>query len=208
MPVSFVKHKARNLVVLVAALFAVTAFAVQEPPPEPQAALRLSLSKLSYAVGEPLEVTAYIQNIGTSGIYVFPAAHFGSHGEGVFALELQDSEGKPVPDKYVVGAHFYGAGSTDFAEYVKDKWIWLAPGQLYGTTAKRFQYVSLRPGKYTLRAESTNPLFPWQFNGQTLEQLRESAKKLEYPPLMSSLQSNIVTFTVRAAQPNNSTRKR
>jgi len=166
-----------------------------ETVPAPRVEVRLSLPKLTYKVGEPLEVTALVKNVGTEPFYVWKNITFAYHGEGILKLYLTDSAGNDVPEQFKVGGHVYQAGKSDFADYVEKQWLYLAPGQFYGITENRFKNP-LQPGRYSLVVEYSSSAFPWLFAGQAMNDVRESAKKLKYAAVLGGFLSNEVSFTV------------
>jgi len=165
-----------------------------ETAPQPGVQVRLSISKAAYKPGEPVEITALIQNVGTEPFYVWEGIGFAHYGEGIFTPHLTDSGGKDVPELFRAGGH-RGVGRTDFAQYVETHWLYLAPRQFYGVTESRFASL-LRPGEYSLVVEYSSSVFPWSLAGETFNEVQESAKKLKYAALLGKFRSNEVTFIV------------
>jgi hypothetical protein len=157
--------------------------------------VRLSLLKSTFKVGEPLEMTAIVKNEGSEPFYIWNHLFSGYYGEGILVPHLTDSAGKDVPEKFRLGSHTYQAGLMDFAEYVENRWLWLAPGQFYGVTENRFK-ERLEPGTYSLSVEYSSSVFPWLYAGKKMADVQESAKKLKHAALIGKFMSNEVTFTV------------
>ena len=162
----------------------------------PGVLVTVATDKDVYKPNEPIEIRATILNGGSQPFYVFPAAGFGYHGEGVFWPELSDKNGKEILEVYRIGGHTGVPGNADFAEYVEQHWVLLLPGNFYGVSEKRFVGVKLLPGTYTLRVTYRNSLVPWIFQGWTTERLDASAKKLKYPAVSGDLPSQTATFRV------------
>src|SRR5579864_3882531 len=71
----------------------------------PKLDVLLSVSQSTYKTGEPIEVTAFIRNVGGEPFYVWRGIGFGYYGEGIFVPHLVDSAGRDVLEKYRVGGH-------------------------------------------------------------------------------------------------------
>ena len=162
----------------------------------PKIEVHLSIPKRTYKVGEPLELTAAIKNVGSEPFYVWNGVSFLYYGEGIFTPHLIDSTGKDVPARTQFGAHRYVADQSDFAECVEKEWLVLAPGQFYGMTAANWFSGGLKAGRYSLLIEYSSTAFPWLFAGQTMDDLRKSATRLKYPAVLGQFASNKVSFEV------------
>jgi hypothetical protein len=183
------------LVILYVALATLCpAQSLPETASPPRVQVRLSLPKPTYKVGEPLEVTALIQNVGTEPFYVWQGIGFAYYGEGILTPHLTDSMGKDVPEVFKVGGH-RGEGKSHFAEYVEQQWLCLAPGQFYGIAEDRFSNL-LQPGRYSLVVEYSSSAFPWMLAGETINDVQESARKLKHAAVLGNFLSNEVTFAV------------
>ena len=184
--------------VLVIVNVAIAALCPAQSLPEtalpPKVQVRLSLAKPTYKVGEAVEDTALIQNVGTEPFYVWQGIGFAYYGEGILTPHLTNSVGKDVPEESKVGGH-HGVGKSDFAEYVEKQWLYLAPGQFYGITEGRFSNL-LQPGRYSLMVEYSSSAFPWVLAGETMRDVQESAKKLKYAAVLGKFLSNEVTFSI------------
>jgi hypothetical protein len=162
----------------------------------PKVEVHLSIPKRTYKLGEAVELTAFVKNIGSEPFYVWKGISFAYYGEGLLATHLTDSTGQEVPPKVAFGSHAYFAGKSDFADYVEKEWLLLVPGQFYGVTTQNWFSAGLPAGRYSLVVEYSSSAFPWVFAGRSTDDLWKSAARLKYPALLGEFNSNEVTFEV------------
>src|SRR5580704_15977764 len=99
-------------VLLVTLATSCLAQSLPETASPPKVQVRISVSKATYKTGEPVEITALIENVGTEPFYVWQGIGFAYYGEGIFTPNLTDSAGKDVAELFKAGGH-QGVGKTD-----------------------------------------------------------------------------------------------
>lgn len=112
--------------------------------------LVLQTAKTRYRVGEPIELTAYLENVSDSPYYVGNtfASLLGSLGLHDMKLEIADERNKAV----VVGrggGNWIWSQNTSVADKLTQAYVRLGAGMVHGL--KDRVPLSLQPGRYRLR---------------------------------------------------------
>lgn len=150
--------------------------------------LVLQTSKRTYRASEPIEITAYLENVsqdrtyyvgkGLGNLFSIESFHY-------IELQITDEKGREVQIGRGAGASVWKFGTT-IAEKLALEYIQLQQGMFYGR--KFVGDLPIRPGQYWLVATYREE--------EALAWTEAERKALSIPVWMQSLVSNTVTITV------------
>jgi hypothetical protein len=155
---------------------------------EPSAVqLRLETSKGRYLVGEPLVITAYLENTGQYPYYVGNtfAGLFGRSSNHYIEVRIFDERGKEIQIGRGAGDWIWKRG-TSVAEKLAQAYVYLQAGNIHGIK-ERLEW-EFQPGRYRLTATYREL--------EALTWTEEERKALIRPVWTQPLTSNTVTISI------------
>jgi hypothetical protein len=143
------------VVMLFAVLAPSAAFSQAASATHPEISVRLSRSKRTFRIGEPIHLGIQVSNRGGEPILIANSVSISSGGTSFLNLELKDARGRISPATQLIVD--YAPRPPDENAFLKllSSWVLLKPNTsiLFQVSidSRMFQFLS-KPGEYTLSA--------------------------------------------------------
>lgn len=150
--------------------------------------LVLQTSRRTYRAGEPIELTAYLENVSQDRAYYVGkdlGKFFITESFHYIELQITDGKGREAPIGRGAAASIWKPGTT-IAEKLVQEYVQLQPRMIYGQ--KDAGNITLRPGQFRLRVT--------YHEVEALRWTEEERNSLPAQVWTQPLVSNTVTITV------------
>ena len=122
-------------------------------PRLPEVKITISAEKATYSVGEPIRVRYQVENVGTEPFYIPQGIDSIGNATGCVILEVHaEGKGAGVLEKSTLDHNSEYWENRDIRAEIRTKWLLLAPGHFYGTSAEA-PFTTSQPGTYVITAE-------------------------------------------------------